>query len=382
MKLDYDGFLEDPESEYGRFTNSDVVPFSAISHIPCLVLLGEPGIGKTTAVKEAYEQVRDQVPKSEDTCLWFSLGDYGSDKDLCDAIFRNETFTSWLHGNHKLHLFLDSLDEGLLSIKILIRILKREIEYLPCERLYFRITCRTSVWLESSSLEQKLKKKWGEEANTGTYQLAPLRRKDVIEATTASGVNSNGFIQEILDREATPLAIKPITLKFLLSTYRRNKQFPLSQKELYEQGCLQLCKEFNSDRRESGFKGKLNSHQRLIRASRIAAVMLFANRAAIWTSLELAEMPNSDIAIPDLCVDKESINQQDFLIEEDFIREVLSITGLFSSRGANRMGFAHQTYPEFLAAWYLVQHEIPLVQVMSLIVSPEDPERNISSSAP
>ncbi len=88
-------------------------------------------------------------------------------------------------------------------------------------------------------------------------------------------------------------------------------------------------------------------------------------------------MSNSDIAILDFCVDKESINQQDFLIKEDLIREVLSITGLFSSRGANRMGFAHQTYAEFLAAWYLVQREIPLVQVMSLIVSPEDPERKL-----
>lgn len=327
IKLDYTGFLEDPESEYGRFTNSDVVPFSAISHIPCLVLLGEPGIGKTTAVKEAYEQVRDRVPKSEDTCLWFSLGDYESDKDLCNAIFCNETFTSWLHGNHKLHLFLDSLDEGLLSIKILIRILKREIENLPCERLCFRITCRTSVWLESSSLEQKLKEKWREEANTGIYQLAPLHQRDVIQATTINGINTDAFLQEILDREATPVAIKPVTLKFLLSTYRKNKQFPPSQRELYEQGCLELCEEFNSNRRESGFKGKLNSHQRLIIAGRIAAVMLFANRAAIWTSPELAEMPNLDIAILDLCVDKESINQQDFFIEEDFIREILSILG-------------------------------------------------------
>lgn len=376
IKLDYGGFLEDPESEYARFTNSDVFPFSAISHIPCLVLLGEPGIGKTTATKQAYEQVRDQVPKLKDTCLWFKLGDYESDKDLCNAIFRNETFASWLHGNHKLHLFLDSLDEGLLSIKILIRILKREIENLPCERLYFRITCRTSVWLESSSLEQKLKEKW-EKANTGIYELAPLRRKDVIEATTANSVNSNEFIQEILDREATPLAIKPVTLKFLLSTYRKNGQLPPSQKELYEQGCLHLCEEVNLDRRESGFKGKLNSHQRLITAGRIAAVMLFANRAAIWTSPELAEMPNSAIAILDLCVGEESINQQEFLIEEDSVREVLSITGLFSSRGANRMGFAHQTYAEFLAAWYLVQHEIPLVQVMSSVVSPEDPERKL-----
>jgi predicted NACHT family NTPase len=376
IKLDYGGFLDDPESEYGRLANAEVVSFSKISHISCLILLGEPGLGKTTATQEAYKQVCDQVRESEDTCLWFNLGDYDSDKDLRDTIFRNETFTTWLHGHHKLHLFLDSLDEGLLSIKILVRTLKCEIENLPTNRLYFRITCRTSVWLESSSLEQKLKDKW-KEASTGIYELAPLRRIDVTEAAQANGVNYEKFIQEILNREATPLAIKPVTLKFLLSTYSKNEQFPPSQKELYEQGCLQLCKEVNPDRLESGFRVRLNEYQRLIIAGRIAAVMIFANRSAIWTSPELTDMPNSDIAILDLCVGKESINQQDFFVEKDDIREVLSVTGLFSSRGTNRMGFAHQSYAEFLAAWYLVQHEIPLVQAMSLIVSPEDPERKL-----
>ena len=376
IRLDYGGFLDDPETEYGRLTNPDVVSFSTISHIPCLILLGEPGIGKTTATKEAYQQVCDQVSESEDTCLWFNLGDYDSDKNLCDAIFRNEIFTTWLHGNYKLYLFLDSLDEGLLSIKILVRILKREIENLPTDRLYFRITCRTSVWLESSSLEQKLKDKW-EETNTGIYELAPLRRIDVIEAAKTNNIDNASFFEEISNREATPLAIKPVTLKFLLSTYRKNEEFPLSQKELYEQGCLHLCEEVNSDRRESGNKGKLSSHQRLVLAGRMATVMIFAERTTIWTPPETAGIRNSDIPIRDLCVGKESINQQEFFINEDCIREVLSVTGLFSSRGTNRMGFAHQTYAEFLAAWYLVHHDIPLIQAMSLIVSSEDVERKL-----
>lgn len=372
IRLDFGGFLDDAESEYGHLTNPDVVSFNAISHICCLILLGEPGIGKTTAIQEAYNQVRE----SENTCLWFNLGDYDSDKDLCDAIFRNKTFTAWLHGNHKLYLFLDSLDEGLLSIKILVRILKREIEKLPTDRLYLRITCRTSVWLESSSLEKKLKEKW-KEANTGIYELAPLRRIDVIEAAKVSGVNCEKFLQEILNREATPLAIRPFSLKFLLSAYHKNEEFPLSQKELYEQGCLLLCEEFNPERRESGNKGKLSSHQRFLLAGRIAAVMIFANRAAIWTTPEMVDMLNSDIAIQDFCIGKESINQQEFIVNEDYIKEVLSVTGLFSSRGTFRMGFAHQTYAEFLAAWYLVHHDVPLIQAMSLIVSPEDPERKL-----
>ncbi|MEH2271762.1 MAG: hypothetical protein V7K68_25605 [Nostoc sp.] len=230
------GYLVNPDSEWGHFYKSDSVAFETISEIPSLVLLGEAGMGKTTATEQAYHQVSHKFSGSENVCLWFRLGDYDSDKQLCDAIFRDETFQAWRKGTNKLHLFLDSLDEGLLSIKILVRILKREIEQLPCDRLYFRITCRTADWKDS--LEQKLKDKWGE-ANVAVYELAPLCRVDVIEAANRRNINSSDFLQEVFNKNAIPLAIKPITLKLLLGTYQ-NKRFSSSQKDLYEQGCLQL----------------------------------------------------------------------------------------------------------------------------------------------
>jgi hypothetical protein len=375
IRLDYGGFLEDPESEYGH--NPDVVPFNSISHIPCLVLLGEPGIGKTTAINQAFSELKTELETSEDDCLFFNLGDFDSNQDLLNGIFQSDKFIKWLNGNYKLHLFLDSLDEGLLSVTTIIRFLCKHIDNVPVERLYFRITCRTSVWLESISFEQKLKEKWKED-NTKIYELAPLRRVDVIEVAKAKSINHELFIQEILDKEVTPLAINPITLKFLTDTYLKNGNFPDSKKELYKQGLLQLCTENNQDRLAEGYRGSLNAYQRLIIAGRIASILLLARKTAIWTSTEMVDMPDSDIAILDLCVGKEIINQQEFLVTENYIRdEVLSITGLFSSRGSNRMGFAHQTYAEFLAAWYLTERNIPLVQVMSLIVSQGDPESKL-----
>ncbi|MBD2666924.1 hypothetical protein B6N60_04923 [Richelia sinica FACHB-800] len=420
IRFDYGGFLEDPESEYGH--NPDVVPFNSISHIPCLVLLGEPGIGKTTAITQAFSELEQELETSEDDCLFFNLGKPRLEKYLDDDLFSNQNVIKWINGNHKLHLFLDSLDEGSLSINELPLILKDEIDNLynqanenyfnvkttiyllivkileiklfniaifnlllskcnsintPEERLFFRIVCRTSVWEESSSLEDKLKEKW-EENNIKIYQLAPLRRVDIIEAAHTEGIDTELFMQGILDKEATPLAINPITLKFLTDTYLKNGTFPDSKKELYKQGLLQLCEENNPDRRAARHRGSLNSDQRLIIAGRIASILLLARKTAIWTSTEMVDMPESDIAILHLCVGKETINQQEFLVTENYIRdEVLSITGLFSSRGSNRMGFAHQTYAEFLAAWYLSERNIPLVQVMSLIVSQGDPESKL-----
>lgn len=374
LNLNYSGFLYDRESEYGSYYNRNVVKFDAISDIPCLILLGEAGIGKTTAIEQEYEKVKNRLQRSQDDCLCFSLGDYDSDNNLCNAIFKNERFKNWLDETHKLHLFLDSLDEGLLSIKILTRILKREINQLPCDRLYLRITCRTADWKDT--LTGKFQEKWQED-NVKTYELCPLRQIDIIDAANKQNIDADRFLEELADKQAVPLAIKPITLKFLLSIYLKKGGFPLSQKELYEQGCLELCKEANQDRLDCDFKGKLSDKQRLIIAARIAAITIFANKVAIWTSQDCTNKPESDIAIQDLCIGNEKIDGQKFDITSACIEEVLSISGLFSSRGNSRMGFAHKTYAEFLAAWYLSHHQIPLVQIMSLIVSPEDAARKL-----
>jgi len=61
----------------------------------------------------------------------------------------------------------------------------------------------------------------------------------------------------------------------------------------------------------------------------------------------------------------EKNNGRTLEVTEDVLEEVLD-TGLFSSRGPNLMGWAHQTYAEFLAVWYLDKHEISLEKIKSL----------------
>ena len=369
--FDY-GYLYSPDAEYGKQLNPDVIPFAEMDSIPCLVLLGEAGMGKSTTVEQAYKEIKNTGAK----CLWFPLGDYGSETELCQAIFRGAILQDWLQGDEHLYLFLDSLDEGLLNISILTRILKRELGKLPCERLSLRITCRTADWDSANSLEAKLQEKYNN--NVGVYELAPLTRLDAIEAAQINGVDPDSFVQAVFDRDAVPLAIKPTTLKFLINTYKQNQQFPATQKELYLKGCKSLCIETNPDRIESGKKGKLSESQRLVIAARIAAIFIFANRSAIWTSIDLGDVPSSDIALTEICFGSERIDEQDFQVIEKNVREVFSITGLFSSRGDNRLGFAHQTYAEFLAAWYVAEHRnLPLVQIMSLLTTPEDPEKRL-----
>jgi predicted NACHT family NTPase len=370
------GYLYDPDAEWGKAYNPDLVSLEAIADVPCLVLLGEPGIGKSQELENLKAFTGTKICDFSQV-LELNLR---SCTNLKEDLFKDETFTDWLGNNYHLYLFLDSLDEGLLSIPTLATGLVDELKKSKYQnhinRLHLRLTCRTFVFPEI--LQEGLKELW-KEANFSIYELAPLRRIDVIEGAKSEGFSSDDFLKEIDQKNVIPLAIKPITLKFLLNTYRRhNGQFPSEQKlhELYLEGCKLFCEEVNESRHTSDCTGNFDSDQRLIVAARIAAVTVFANRFAVWVGVDQGSVPDEDVLLQKLCFSHEEANGRGFEITREVIKEVLD-TGLFSSRGLHRMGWAHQTYAEFLAAWYLTQHKTSLAQIKSLIFSSENPDHKL-----
>lgn len=364
------GYLVDPDSEWGRLYNPDAVPFESIAMLQCLVLLGEPGIGKTQAIQTAQSAIYDKIKEADDQRLCLDLRSYSSEDRLIRSLFEDATFLSWKKGKHQLYVFLDSLDECLLRIDTLAALLIDELKKYPIKRLSLRIACRTADW--PNSLEDGLIQLWGKDA-VGVYELTPLRRADVIEAAKTNNLDHNVFLQEIDQKEVVPLAIKPVTLGFLISTYIKNGRFPSTQTELYLQGCCRLCDENNESRRDARLTGTFTIEQRLAVASRIAAITVFSNRYAIWTGINRGDVPDEDTTIQELSGGTEDVDDVQFQVTEIAIKETLA-TGLFSSRGPNRMGWVHQTYAEFLAARYLAKHKMTLTQIMSLLVHPGDAE--------
>jgi hypothetical protein len=361
------GYLFDPTSEWGRFYNPELVDLETIADIPCLILLGEPGIGKSQEMDNLKRYTENNIDDNHKV-LELNLR---SCTNLKDDLFRDEQFIAWKGGTHRLYLFLDSLDEGLLQIQNLATQLIDEFnknEYRDkFDRLYIRIACRTAIF--PNILEEGLKKFW-EEENVGLYELAPLRRIDVNTAVNSCGLDADVFLNEV---GAVPFAIKPLTLRFLVKKFQENNgQFPaqLKLEDLYLEGCRWLCEEQSPSRRASRQVGELLVEQRLIVAARIAAITVFANRFAVWTDSS-GNTPREDIFIENLCLGDEAVNEIRFSVtRREVIEEVLD-TGLFSSRGANRIGWAHQTYAEFLAAWYLKQRNLNLDRLLSLIIHPD-----------
>jgi predicted NACHT family NTPase len=366
IRLDWRGYLSDPDSDWGKHENPNLVTLDKLTDLPCLVLLGEPGIGKS---QEITDLVNHAVGRQSHSFVEINLR---SCSHLASDLIQEPGFVAWMDGSDRLYLFLDSLDEGLLEARNLaVQIVDefRKKKYRDkIDRLYLRIACRTAVFPQV--LEEGLREIWGDD-NTNFHELAPLRQADVEVAASKHGIEAQTFLAEIDRRKIASFAIKPITLTFLINRFKNhNGHFPDDQglADIYLDGCRALCGEPNPSRRV-GITGKLEVEQRLIVAARIAAVTIFANRFAVWTEPDNGDIPGADVLIRVLAVQSETASGNSFPVSEDVIREVLD-TGLFSSRGASgQMGWAHQTYAEFLAAWYLQTHNLSLEQVLSLILN-------------
>jgi hypothetical protein len=365
LLLDDDGFLADPEGKRGSFRNPYALPIESVLDRRCAVLLGEPGIGKSTELERVSRQGVSAPAVAEELAL--NLRDYSSDSLLVQDLFDNPKLRDWTAGSHELLLSLDSLDECMLRVETVASLLSSRLGRYPVDRLWLRIACRTAVWAQLQSLERALAGLWSPE-QFGVFELLPLRRQDVKAAATASGIQPEAFLSEVTSRKAVPFVIKPLTLRFLLEQFRRDRRLPDRIEEIYLEGCRWLCTEANTSRVETGRTGKLSPDQRLAVAGRLAALTLFTGRTAILQGPP-ADLTDGDLSFQEALGGSEEENSQSVEITPDAIRETLD-TGLFSARGPSRLGWAHQTYAEFLAVRYVIRHGFDTAQQISLVTHP------------
>src|ERR1700693_1013106 len=141
-----DGFLYDPDAEHGAQINPNAGPFSLLHSRECLVLLGEPGIGKSIAIQQEVTAIRNDFETSDDELVSINLGEYGDESRLIQDVFKSTEVAKWVVGSNVLHLFLDSLDECGLQVPHVAKILRGEIAKLQSHlaRLRLRIACRTA----------------------------------------------------------------------------------------------------------------------------------------------------------------------------------------------------------------------------------------------
>lgn len=162
LNLHDDGYLVDPETPEGARWNPDILATNSLRQVRCLALLGEPGIGKTTALEAEVAAV------PPDDRLYVDLGQFSSDSLLVQTIFEAPKVMALRTSGRTLTLFLDSLDECLINVRTVSTLLTSRLRELPIDRLHLRIACRTADWPEI--LAKSLPEIWGQRSVSTTLR--------------------------------------------------------------------------------------------------------------------------------------------------------------------------------------------------------------------
>lgn len=348
--LEDGGFLVDPEGKYGRSLQPNAFALDRLDDAPCLVLLGEPGIGKSTTLQQEVERLSG----SGRAVTFVDLSRVSTLGALQVAIQPALRASSPLS-----FLVLDGLDEGLARNPALASELPLALHGIDRTRTRLRISCRTLEW--PAALSSALRAQWGTEA-VEIYELLPLRLEDVSHAAANHELDADAFVACIREREVVSLAIRPISLRFLLEVYAKDGTLPRSKAHLFDEGTLVLCSEEGTWQRGRG-RGNPDVFRRRAIAARLAALTTFTNSQAI----ERATTPSSG-ALPTRAVvgGTETTNSATYQVDASALEDVLTGTALFTARTATSFGWSHQSYREFLTAWYLAQHDVGAEVAVSL----------------
>ena len=89
LNFDSQGFLVPPaaDADWAKHWPAGTVGFEELLKCPCLVLLGEPGIGKSTAIRQAAERTREIRGNNGVTILTRQLGAYTTDAFFVKDVF-------------------------------------------------------------------------------------------------------------------------------------------------------------------------------------------------------------------------------------------------------------------------------------------------------
>jgi hypothetical protein len=267
----FDAWL--PEPDELAFISSEVVELDDLADVPCLLLVGEPGSGKSYELYRAARQA-EESKDAGDEVKFFDLGRPASAAELKDDLFAAPELIRFKASQGRLFLFLDSLDEAKVQVRKVVRVLKDELDGLDFGRLVLRVACRTFdlpqsfvEWLENRYRDN----------NVWTIELAPLRRSEAGAAARTAGLDPSAFLGEVDAVGAEAFAARPLTLKLLIRIIQAEGRLPARLHDIYLRGLKLMAVEYDEDRPSAG----LSSTAALAVASRIAAATVLAGHDAV-----------------------------------------------------------------------------------------------------
>lgn len=324
------GFLIDPESWEGRYRASALFDQTDLDRLPSVVLLGEPGIGKTTAI-EAWAAQRP--------------GPLVRGADIDDREDLRRALTSSGEGGP---LYVDALDESRLfreNPRRFLTALGKALEDAPRQAL--RLTCRTSFFspMIRDALDHRVPSIRVGAAQHRAFVMMPLTRADVQAHAAARLEDPDAWLDTIARLHLGPSAAHPFTLRRL---YLPDGQPPApldsTPWDLHERAAETLCAFPRHDALDQP-PPTSTVGERLDVASFVAFARVMTGRAFF-------------VAHPG---DTAALNLDALADAGPFGRAALRETlrcPLFAG-GPDGWRFVHESFADFLAARYAAEHLEP-----------------------
>lgn len=375
VAVDFEKFFSDPRDEYEwlrpRVTAKTL---DELQTEPCLILLGEPGLGKSQAIDDAVRGSSADVIVDR-----LDLAANSDASALRSRMTESERWREWAEGGRTLFLYLDSLDEATLHFPSIHKFLLEEFRAVEesLSTLRLRLACRSAEWI--TEVADGLREIWPQAEGGGDpvreLTLAPLRERDVRAAATAEGLDDEQLLAEIREYEVEGLAALPLTLRIMLEAAKEGSGLPDSQADLYKHGVGQLLSEPDLIRRQGEAPLRMATGKRLAVAERISAAVLLSRQSGV--SLRSGHAGPGDIDPAKIAgfqeADRLSAGGDRFDVGEAEVLETLR-TALFSIVGAERVSFSHRSLGEYCAGAYLANAGLDRVGLSRLLFAASDSE--------
>ena len=309
--------------ERGKQTLADFRKKSAI------VLLGEPGMGKTTEFKEA------------------SGGHF---------IIARDFVTPGGNDYQEKVLFIDGLDEmraGAPDARVPFDAIRAKLQEM--DKPHFRLSCREADWLltDKAALE-----KVSSNGKVTVLRLDPLTDTDIkeyLEQQNELSISPSEFMEKARINGVDSLMRNPQLLRNLIDAVKEN--WPRSKTEVLKRAVDQMVQEHNLEHADGKAASSPPIPDRVQAARFLCSLMLLADKP----HFSFSEVVN----------DKDTFSLSSLIYDNhDALLEVARSSKLFRLHEHRKFTYSHRSIAEYLCASYLcgrLDDGLPLGRALALL---------------
>ena len=311
------------------------VPLEAFRETPAYVLLGDPGLGKSTSFRTECDVLGDKA-------LLITARDFLTFDLASQPEWRGKT------------LFIDGLDEvraGQRDARTPFDEIRHRLKKLGKPR--FRLSCRLADWLgvnDRSNLEAV-----AENVKVTVLLLEPLTEEDIVHILEDGGIeDTRNFIAKTGEQGIDALLANPQSLYMLVKAFTHDGSMPNTRFEAFETACTQLVLEHNDE--HTSVADTASEEELLAAAAELCAVQLLTGAAGYAMRPNQANSNYLDL-------------RQVFTGDTAIYRHALA-SKLFTGSSEGRIEPVHRHIAEFLGGRHLAQRNndgVPVGRIAALM---------------